>query len=95
MSSADLLVPPPDSEKDPRSDQQRELWTVTVDGLMGFLPGLVEDVFPPPAERSKEQVSDSAPSEQQQQQQQEKLNGDAPSASGTPKLEQGEAETGA
>jgi len=91
MSSADLLVPSPDSEKDPRSDQQRELWAVTVDGLKSFLPGLVEEIFPPPDERPNEGTKESQPSELYQQE--EKLDGSVPSASVTPRLEQGEAVT--
>lgn len=91
MSSQDLLVPPPESEKDPRSDQQKELWDVTVDGLKGFLPGLVEEVFPPPAPKEAQNEADE-PVAQKMEHEREKENGDVPPASSaTPKLEQTES----
>jgi len=85
MSSQDLIVPPPDSEKDPRSDQQRELWDVTVDGLKGFLPGMVEEIFPAAAPKEEQKKADEPVTQGREH---EKEDGNMPPASATPKLEQ-------
>ncbi|KAF8606445.1 Sec7-domain-containing protein [Ceratobasidium sp. AG-I] len=46
MNASGLLVPP--ETPDTRSELQQELWQDTVDKIERFLPGFMEEVFPPP-----------------------------------------------
>jgi len=45
MYATEYLVPPPNREEDSRTEQQREMWTVTSDRLQRFLPGFLNDVL--------------------------------------------------
>lgn len=55
MSASGLLLPPPppsQAEQDTRTPAQAALWAVTSDRLQRFLPGLMDEVFAPPAAAS-------------------------------------------
>lgn len=46
MNASGLLVQP--ESPDTRSELQQELWQDTVDKIERFLPGFMEELFPPP-----------------------------------------------
>jgi len=45
MYATECLIPPPNREEDSRTEEQREMWTVTSDRLQRFLPGFLNDVL--------------------------------------------------
>jgi brefeldin A-resistance guanine nucleotide exchange factor 1 len=64
MSSGGYVCPPPAAgEEDERTDVQKKLWMETVERLGKFLPGLMEEIFPPPPPLPPPAASAPAPVE--------------------------------
>jgi brefeldin A-resistance guanine nucleotide exchange factor 1 len=62
MNANGLLVPPERTET--RSESQQELWQVTHARIEQFLPGFMEELFPPPPPEPALQAVEGAPVEQ-------------------------------